>query len=382
VNIINFEVIMANQDNKKPTILIVDDNFISLNILLEFLNQKGFKTLIAQDGETAIRRAEIGRPNLILLDIMMAGMDGFQTCKKLKTIEKTKDIPVIFLTALTDTVNQMKGFEVGGVDYITKPFDPKQVLSCIKKQIKRKEQKDQLTELTPSISEDTDAREKFFSIIVHKMSKAFNQLHDLSVFFADAISELQKDEIFVFDRHIFGSARNTISILENILDWGRIQQNSWKVVSEKIDLYGIFLAVLYSYQKLARTKNIHICHNIQPELFVYSDPEMTYRIIANLIVLILAYPASDKIFVSAEKKNGHVVSCIKSTVLQPKEIINALESKDLLKTVNKENALPVQLTLAICQKLLEMNNGSLMMKSDDNHNSYFDILLPCDNQES
>ena len=370
---------MSNQNKKKPTILIVDDNFISLNMLLEFLNQEGFKTLIAQDGETAIRRAEIGRPNLILLDIMMAGMDGFQTCQKLKTIETTRDIPVIFLTALTDTVNQMKGFEVGGVDYITKPFDPKQVLGCIKKQIQIKQQKDELTELTPSISEDTDARDKFISIIVHKMSKAFNQLHDLYIYLADAISELQKDEIIVFDRNIFGSARNTINILENILDWGRLQQNSWKVQSEKIDLYGIFLAVLYAYQKLARTKNMDICHNIQPELFVQSDPEMAYRILANLIVLTLAYPASDKIIVSVDKKDRHIVLSIKKTVLQSRIIENTLDSKDLIKTVNTGDALPIQLTLSLCQKMLVLNNGSLKMKSEDNQSSYFEIFFSCDN---
>jgi len=372
---------MTSQDNKKPTILIVDDNFINLNMLLEFLNHEGFKTLIAQDGKTAIRRAEIGRPNLILLDIMMAGMDGFETCLQLKSKEITRDIPVIFLTALTDTVNQMKGFEVGGADYITKPFEPKQVLTCIKKQIKIKEQKDELTELTPSISEDTSAREKFFSIIVHKMSKAFNQLHDLSVFFADAISDLQHDEIIVFDRHIFGSARNTINILENILDWGRLQQDSWNVQTEKIDLYGIFLAVLYAYQKLARTKNIEISHQLKPELFVKSDPEMTYRVLANITVLTLAYPASDKIMVSYEKQEGHVVLRIKDTVLQPRNFDCHIDSNDLLKTVKTGDALPIQLTLALCQKMLQKNNGSFVMKSEDNQHTYFDILLPCEIQE-
>jgi CheY-like chemotaxis protein len=370
---------MTNQEKKKPTILIVDDNFINLNMLLEFLNQQGYKTLIAQDGETAIRRAEIGRPDLILLDILMAGMDGFETCQKLKTLDTTRDIPVIFLTALTDTVNQMKGFEVGGVDYITKPFEPKQVLSCIKKQIKIKEQKAELTELTPSISADTDARDRFFSIIVHKMSKAFNQLHDLSIFFSDAISELQNDEIVVFDRHMFGSARNTINILENILDWGRLQQSAWNVQPEKIDLYGIFLAVFYAYQKLARTKNINVCHNIQPELFVQSDPEMTYRILANLIVLTLAYPASDKIVVSAETKNGHVAMRINSTVLQPQTMNSSIDSRELLKTVNTNDALPIQLTLALCHKMLVLNNGSLTMQLDDHQNSYFDIHLPSSN---
>jgi DNA-binding response OmpR family regulator len=370
---------MTNQEKKKSTILIVDDNFINMNMLLEFLNQQGYKTLIAQDGETAIRRAEIGRPDLILLDILMAGMDGFETCQKLKTIDTTRDIPVIFLTALTDTVNQMKGFEVGGVDYITKPFDPKQVLSCIKKQIKIKEQKAELTELTPSISDSTDARDRFFSIIVHKMSKAFNQLHDLSIFFSDAISELQNDEIIVFDRHMFGSARNTINILENILDWGRLQQNAWNVQPEKIDLYGIFLAVFYAYQKLARTKNINICHSIQPELFVQSDPEMTYRILANIIVLTLVYPSSEKIIVSADKKNGYVAINIKHTVLQSQPIGNSLDSKDLLKTLNTGDALPLQLTLALCHKMLVMNNGSLSMLSDNNQNSYFEIRLPTSN---
>jgi len=373
---------MNNQEIKKPSILIVDDNFINLNMLLEFLNQEGFKTLIAQDGETAIRRAEIGRPDLILLDIMMTGMDGFQTCKKLKTIDTTRDIPIIFLTALTDTVNQMKGFEVGGVDYITKPFDPKQVLSCIKKQIKIKEQKDELSELTPSISEDIDARDKFLSIIVHKMSKAFNKLHDLSLLFADAISELQKDEISVFDRHIFGSAHNTINILENILDWGRFQQDSWNVQSEKIDLYGIFLAVLYTYQKLARTKSINISHNIAPESFILSDPEMMYRVLANLIVLALTYPASNKIIVSIDNKDADIEMKINNTSLQVYSIDNNFESKDLLKTVNTGDALPIQLTLALCQQMLLMNNGSLLMKSDDNQSSYFVLTLPSCNSEN
>jgi len=373
---------MSSQEKKKPSILIVDDNFISLNMLLEFLNQHGFKTLIAQDGETAIRRAEIGCPDLILLDILMTGMDGFETCQQLKNIEKTRDIPVVFLTALTDTVNQMKGYEVGGVDYITKPFEPKQVLSCIKKQINIKKQKDELTELTPSIAEDTDARERFFSIIVHKMSKAFNQLHDLSVFFADAINQLQKDEISVFDRHIFGSARNTNTILENILDWGRIQQDAWKAQPEKVDLYGIVLAVLYAYQKLAKTKNMQICHTIQPELFVQSDPQMTYRILANLIVLTLAYPASTTITVSAEKKAAQVYLFIKYTVLQHRIIDTLADSNNLLESVKSGEALPIQLILALSQKMLVLNKGSLCMKPDDNNNSFFVMVLPCDSQEN
>jgi len=370
---------MQTQENRKPTILIVDDNFINLNILLEFLNQEGFKTLIAQDGETAIRRAEFGLPDIILLDIMMAGMDGFETCKQLKNNELTRNIPVIFLTALTDTVNQMKGFEVGGVDYITKPFVPLDVIKCIKKQIKIKKQKEELSQLTPSISEDTEARDRFFSIIVHKMSKAFNQLHDLSRFFADSITELNTDEITVFDRHIFGSARNTINILETILYWGLLQQDALTVRPEKVDLYGIVSAALYTFQKLTRTRNLHMSHDIQPECYFQSDPEMAYRVLANLIVLTLAYPASDKIIIFAEKTDTHVTLMIKDTVLQS-DILNDLkDSKDLLQTISTNDALPIQLTLALCQKMLELNDAKIGMQPTDNQQgSLFCVTWPCD----
>ncbi|KPA17668.1 response regulator receiver sensor signal transduction histidine kinase [Candidatus Magnetomorum sp. HK-1] len=367
---------MSDQQKRKPTILIVDDNFINLNILLEFLNQKGYKTLIAQDGETAIRRAEIGLPDLILLDIMMAGIDGFETCKRLKKNERTRHIPVIFLTALTDTANQMKGFEVGGVDYITKPFDHVEVLSCIRKQIKIKKQNEELTQLTPSISEDTEARDRFFSIIVHKMSKAFNQLHDLSSFFAEAITELHMDEIDVFDRHLFGSARNTINNLENILNWGRVQNKDFKVKSEKLDMYGLCMAVLYRFQKLAQSKNISISHDIKPQTNVLSDSDMTYRVLCNLLFLVIEHAVSQTITISIEHADQKVYVYIKDTSLSPDLLNNLGDSKDILETIDSNESIPISFTLALCQKMLEKNNGSLLIKQTDEKNASICMVLP------
>ena len=367
---------MGDQQNRKPTILIVDDNFVNLNILLEFLNQKGYKTLIAQDGEVAIRRAEIGLPDLILLDIMMKGIDGFETCKRLKKNERTRHIPVIFLTALTDTANQMKGFKVGGVDYITKPFDHVEVLECIRKQITIKKQNEELTQLTPSISEDNDARDRFFSIIVHKMSRAFNQLHDLSSFFAEAISELHIDEIDIFERHLFGSARNTINILENILNWGRVQNDDLVVKAENIDIYGICLAVLYRFQKLARAKNISLSHELKPQINVLSDSDMIYQVLCNILFLTIENSLSQKINISIEKTDKEVYLYIKDTSLSPDLLKNLSESKDILETIDTNDQQLTSLTLALCKKMLEKNNGSLFIKSKDEKNSYFCINLP------
>jgi len=367
---------MSEQEKRKPTILIVDDNFISLNILLEFLNQNGYKTLIAQDGETAIRRAEIGLPDLILLDVVMAGIDGFETCKLLKNNERTRLIPVIFLSALTDTVNQMKGYEVGGVDYITKPFDPVEVMSCISKQLTNKKQNEELTQLSPSISDDTEIRGRFISIIVHKMSKAFNQLHDLSSFFAEAISELSIDEINIFDRHIFGSARNTINTLETILDWGRIHNDAFLVQSEKVDLYGVCSAVILEFQKLASSKKIALSHDIQSHLYVKADPNITYRILGNIIFIVIDNPASQHISISAEQKDNMIHVIIKDTLIKP-EILNKLSlANNILEMFNVNDSIPIQLSLALCQKMLAINNGTLWMDTTDNDKSYIGIRLP------
>jgi len=116
---------------EKPIILMVDDMLDNLKILSEFLTTH-FELLMAEDGQTALEMAELNHPHLILLDVMMPGINGFKVCERLKANPKTQDIPVIFMTALSDTVNQVKGFKLGAVDYITKPLQRQEVLSRIK----------------------------------------------------------------------------------------------------------------------------------------------------------------------------------------------------------------------------------------------------------
>ncbi len=113
------------------TILIVDDNPSNLGVLSDYLDEHGLKTRVATDGELALQRAQHIQPDLILLDVIMPGIDGFETCRRLKTDERTKNIAVIFMTALTSTEDKVKGFQVGGVDYITKPIQHEEVLARV-----------------------------------------------------------------------------------------------------------------------------------------------------------------------------------------------------------------------------------------------------------
>jgi two-component system sensor histidine kinase/response regulator len=121
---------MAN-DEEKGTLLIVDDSLENLKLLCDFLHSFGFSILVAENGEAALEQANEARPDLILLDVVMPGIDGFETCRRLKENENTRNIPVIFMTALANTSDKVKGFELGAVDHITKPLQPEEVLARV-----------------------------------------------------------------------------------------------------------------------------------------------------------------------------------------------------------------------------------------------------------
>jgi diguanylate cyclase (GGDEF)-like protein/PAS domain S-box-containing protein len=122
----------TSSDVSGSTILIVDDIPANLAIAVDYLEDNGFQVMVAQDGQEGLERAQLMRPDLILLDVMMPGIDGFETCRRLKMTESTRDIPVIFMTALADTADKIKAFAAGAVDYVSKPFQVEELLARIK----------------------------------------------------------------------------------------------------------------------------------------------------------------------------------------------------------------------------------------------------------
>jgi DNA-binding response OmpR family regulator len=149
---------MVRDDTCHQSILIVDDNPANIGIIMRFLKDVGFRILVARDGSSAIEIAKYEHPDLILLDILMPGMNGFETCEKLKLDPSTQEIPVIFVTALSDTVDTMKGFKVGGVDYITKPFKCEEVIARIQTHLSLSMMKKLLKEQNDKLEEEVCER--------------------------------------------------------------------------------------------------------------------------------------------------------------------------------------------------------------------------------
>ena len=122
---------MSADGEATGTVLVVDDVPANISVLLEMLGQRGYQVLVARDGESALEQSTFATPDLILLDIMMPGLDGFETCRQLKARAATREVPVIFMTALSDTVDKVRGFNAGAIDYITKPFQHDEVLARV-----------------------------------------------------------------------------------------------------------------------------------------------------------------------------------------------------------------------------------------------------------
>ena len=122
---------MKTNDIEKGTVLVVDDQPEDMQVLISALQARGLAILVAQQGEHAIALAEQFTPDVILLDVLMPGMDGFETCRRLRACEATYAIPIIFMLASSETVDKTKGFEIGGMDYLTKPFEPREVMARV-----------------------------------------------------------------------------------------------------------------------------------------------------------------------------------------------------------------------------------------------------------
>ena len=149
---------------RQPAILIIDDQPANLAVLANYLDKRGFEVLVARAGETGLEKARFARPDLILLDVAMPGMDGYETCRRLKADPATRAIPVIFITVYTDTEHKLAGFDAGGLDYITKPFQEQEIVARVLTHIR-------LRELTDTLEAQVNARTRELAIANERLQQ-------------------------------------------------------------------------------------------------------------------------------------------------------------------------------------------------------------------
>ena len=350
---------MISDEIRNSTILIVDDNPTNLDVLFNYLNDFGFKVLLAHDGESALDLVIKEKPDLILLEILMPGMGGFEVCRKLKNIGETLDIPIVFISALSDTSNKIKGFELGGVDYITKPFQQDEVLARVIAHLTIRNQQKSLREASAS-------KDRLFSIISHDLRGAFGNILGLSQFLAESNNDLTKKEIEEIAGKCHNAIKITFALLENLLHWSRLQTGRVVFQPDILDLEYIVKKVFDLFGQNAQNKNIKLQTNIDNSFKAFADENMAFTVLRNLIHNAIKFTKAEGIISveAAEKGEMIEISVKDSGVGIPQDVlINLfnLENPNSAKGTAEEKG--TGLGLILCKELIEKNGGQIWIES-------------------
>jgi signal transduction histidine kinase len=289
-----------NNDNELspyiPRILIVDDMPDNLNVLGDILKAEGWKVRPVLNGELALLVAQKVMPDLILLDIMMPDMDGYEVCRRLKANAELCDIPVIFISALTDTRDIVKAFASGGVDYITKPFQAEEVKVRVSTHLKMhyqslelQKQREELQKQSFELQELNATKDKFFSIIAHDLKGPVGSMKSLLDLMMDDLEQFTFEDI----KEILGDFKlqtdSTLALLMNLLDWSRSQKGSIKYDYVDSDFNAIINSNIDLFGGIASNKKINIVNKLNKELNVFIDYNSISTVLRNLISNSLKY---------------------------------------------------------------------------------------------
>ncbi len=363
------------ESKKKPLILIVDDTTKNIQVLGNMLYSKGYNISVATSGKEALESVKAKTHDLILLDIQMPEMDGFEVCKNLKSNPSTKEIPVIFLTAVTDPEKIVHGFELGAVDYITKPLNPAELFMRVATHIEIKESRTKLEELNAT-------KDKFFKIIAHDLRNPFAGIMGLSEIMENELKDngkLNESTFLQYSQLIFNSAKSALSLIENLAQWAKSQTGEIVVSPRNLPFNNLLLNTLPIVTSNAFNKNIILEKNISDQDIVFADEALSNMIIRNLLTNAIKFThPGGKIIVSTKMEGDFLEISISDTGIgiSPKNLskIFRIDSKFSSLGTNKEKG--TGLGLILCQEFVEKQGGTIRVESELGKGSKFTFTLP------
>jgi signal transduction histidine kinase len=356
----------------RGTILVVDDNPTNIELLLIYLHEKKYRILVTRDGPNAIKRAAIVKPDLILLDIMMPGMNGLETCEHLKEKPETREIPIIFMTALADIDTKLKGFDLGAVDYITKPFQKAEVCARIQTHLTIQEQKAKLAQLNAS-------KDRFFSIVSHDMKGAFGSLLSFTQYVSRSFDDWSREDLKRLIYEMSSSAEKNYKLLENFLEWSKSQMGATPFQPSKILIEYIIVQAIQVFQEQADAKNIKINYDFDSEHYIQADPQMLATVFRNLISNAIKFsnPAGTVSVTCIEKNDQLEISIADNGCgMEQKNIDNLFCMDKKCHTVGTAGEKGTGLGLLLCKDLLDKHNGQIKVTSQKDQGTTFIICLP------
>ena len=352
-------------------VLVVDDVPANVMLLRVMLTRSGYKVITCGEPLKVVDLVNTEMPDLILLDVMMPQLSGFQICQILKGQAETKDIPIIFLTALDNTESMLEGFRAGAADYIGKPFEKDILLERVRSQIQLVAARQIIERQNIELRETIYGRDKLYSVIAHDLRsplgaiqvtiKMFEDMHGLIVECNNQVTEL-------------------FSLLDNLLKWTKSQTGKLKTVFQDFALNIMIEAVYDMYRKVAEMKGITLTiEGADSSIIVHADMDMCKTVLRNFLSNAIKFSNKGSSIEIVERVDGDfaVMSVRDHGCGMTEEEVGRLFNKDTHFSkfgTNREEG--SGLGLLLCQSFAMANGGRLEVQSKQGEGSTFSMYIP------
>ena len=361
-------------------ILIVDDVMSTVLLLKVLLTNEKFAIATASNGRQALEQVEKENPDLVLLDVMMPDMSGFEVAQHLKSNPQTAEIPIIFLTALNSTADIVKGFQVGANDFISKPFNKEELIIRVTHQISLVAAKRLILSKTEELQRTIAGRDKLYSVIAHDLRSPMGSIKMvLNMLILNLPFEKIGAEMYELLTMANQTTEDVFSLLDNLLKWTKSQIGKLNVVYQDVDLVEVTDGVIEIFSMVASLKKIRI-REMKPErMMVNADIDMLKTVVRNLLSNAIKFSKENsEILVKMEEVNGMAVVSVQDhgcgiSEEGQKKLLHADTHFSTFGTNNEEGS---GLGLLLCKDFVVKNGGKLWFTSKEGEGSIFSFSIP------
>ena len=377
LNSLSYKITGMTQLTSRPSVLIVDDLPNNVRLLSIMLTEKGYQVRKAINGQMALNTVRSLIPDLILLDINMPDLNGYQVCEQLKADEKTREIPVIFISALDDVLDKVKAFQVGGVDYISKPFQGEEVMARIENQLTICRQKKQLQNEIKERQKTEETLEIYLHAVSHDLR---NPVIGMSMILNNLIKNSQGETKEV-SRKILQQMANSCDRQLNLIDsLVETRQNDlWGVSLElkPLSLYEIGQQIGQEWELRLKENQATLINNFSPDLpLVNADAHHLWRVFENLLANALKHNPQGIIITFSARLEGNYLRC---SIADNGVGISETQRKQLFDRYqrgNNNNQISLGLGLYLCRQIIHAHGGEIGIMNKDEKGSQFWFTLP------
>jgi len=369
---------MEKQGSKMdtPNILVVDDTPANLTLLVGMLKEQGYRARPVPSGTLALQAAAAEPPDLILLDISMPEMDGFEVCAKLKEDPRLREIPVIFLTARTEVEDKVRSFEVGGVDYVTKPFQFAEVNARVRTHLELRRQKRELQDSYEKLTELQVLRDSLVHMLVHDLRSPLSALVGFLGFLKEAEAKFDPDQREDIEESL-KAAKRIILMVNGVLDVNKLEAGKMTTHPADCDAQALGREVVASLESL--TEGRTLAFSPEGEVRGWMDRGLIYRVLQNLIANALKFTPK------AGRVELHIASTGDGTRFEvrdngpgvPAEYQDRIFEKfGQVEGGGRSRMFSTGLGLTFCKMAVEAHGGKIGVASEGGKGSTFWFVLP------